>query len=220
MNYMIFYYFLDRVPFHRDFRHIFVTIIGIFMVIIFILNYTFRLSVTRYFWFCKCATLWIFPSWAIPWILDWTCYLQKPLFHAYNPYQDMLNVSTRLCNWFSLRWMVPRINHLPPLCIFMSLIVLYILRRISVISFSINLVFISQSRSGLSTKLQQTPGPLFSKRTDVLPQDIVKSRSREIGCYNDRIALKFDSHLGSAAQSDWKSVNANLASSSLLDILH
>ena len=39
---------------------------------------------------------------------------------------------------------------------------------------------------------------LFTK-TGVLPQDLVKSRSREIGCYNDRIAVKFDSHLGSAA---------------------
>ena len=42
------------------------------------------------------------------------------------------------------------------------------------------------------------PGPLFNKRTDVLPQDLVKSRSRDIGCHNDRIALKFDRHLGSA----------------------
>ena len=40
----------------------------------------------------------------------------------------------------------------------------------------------------------------------------MKSRSHEIGCYNDHIALKFDRHLGSAAaemsvkfQSDWKS---------------
>ena len=37
------------------------------------------------------------------------------------------------------------------------------------------------------------------KRTDVLPQDLMKSRSRNIGCYSDRIALKFDRHLGSAA---------------------
>ena len=32
-------------------------------------------------------------------------------------------------------------------------------------------------------------GPLFTKRMDVLPQDLVKSRSHEIRCYNDRIAL-------------------------------
>ena len=29
----------------------------------------------------------------------------------------------------------------------------------------------------------------FTKQTDVLPEDFVKSRSREIGCYHDRIAL-------------------------------
>ena len=56
-------------------------------------------------------------------------------------------------------------------------------------------------------------------------QNLVKSRSREIGCYNDRIALKFDRHLGSAAaevpvkfQSDWKSPNPNLAASRLHEI--
>ena len=37
-----------------------VTNIGIFVAILFILNYTFRLSVTK-FWFCKCATPWEFP---------------------------------------------------------------------------------------------------------------------------------------------------------------
>ena len=43
------------------------------------------------------------------------------------------------------------------------------------------------------------PGPLFTKRLDVLLPNLAKSRSREIGCYNYRIALKFDRHLGSAA---------------------
>ena len=47
------------------------------------------------------------------------------------------------------------------------------------------------------TKL--TTGPLFTERYDVLPPNLVESRSREIGCYNDRIALKFDRHLGSPA---------------------
>ena len=63
-------------------------------------------------------------------------------------------------------------------------------------------------------------------RTDVLPQDLVKSRSHEIGCCNYRIAIKFYRHLGSAAaevpvkfQSDWKSVNPNLAASRLHEIL-
>ena len=40
--------------------------------------------------------------------------------------------------------------------------------------------------------------PLFTKWTDVLPQDLAKSRSGEIGCYSDRIALKFYRHLGNA----------------------
>ena len=44
------------------------------------------------------------------------------------------------------------------------------------------------------------PGPLFTKRTDVFPPNLVKSRCREIGCYNDRIALPFDKHLGSATE--------------------
>ena len=63
---------------------------------------------------------------------------------------------------------------------------------------------------------------LFTKRTDVLPQDLVKSRSREIGCYNDCIALKFDRNIDSIAaqvsvkfQRDKKSLNPNLAPSRL-----
>ena len=42
-------------------------------------------------------------------------------------------------------------------------------------------------------------GSLFTKRQDVLPPNRVKSRSREIECYNDRFALKFDWHLGNVA---------------------
>ena len=41
--------------------------------------------------------------------------------------------------------------------------------------------------------------PPAAKRKDVLPPTLVKPRSREIGCYYDRIARKFDRHLGSAA---------------------
>ena len=36
------------------------------------------------------------------------------------------------------------------------------------------------------------PGSLFTKATGVLPHDLVKSRSRAIGCYNYRIALKWN----------------------------
>ena len=69
-------------------------------------------------------------------------------------------------------------------------------------------------------------GLLFTKRTDVLPQDLMKPRNRAIGCYNDRIARKFDRHFGSAFaevplkfQSDWKSLNVNLVASRLHEIL-
>ena len=45
-----------------------------------------------------------------------------------------------------------------------------------------------------------TSGPLFTKRTDVLPQDLVKSRSRAIRVETFPIAaLKFDRHIGSSA---------------------
>ena len=46
---------------------------------------------------------------------------------------------------------------------------------------------------------RSSSGPLFTKRTDVLPQDLLKSLSRKIGCYNDPTALKFERHLGSNA---------------------
>ena len=51
-------------------------------------------------------------------------------------------------------------------------------------------------------------GRLFTKRWDVLPPNLVKSRSREIGCYNDRIAL-----------SEWTILNPNLAASGVHEIL-
>ena len=38
-----------------------VTIKGNFVAILFILNYRVRLSVTKWFWFCKCRTPWMFP---------------------------------------------------------------------------------------------------------------------------------------------------------------
>ena len=68
-------------------------------------------------------------------------------------------------------------------------------------------------------------GPLFTKRTYVFLQDLAKSRNREIVCHNDHIARKFDRHIGNAAadapfkfQSDWKSLNPNLASSRFYEI--
>ena len=43
------------------------------------------------------------------------------------------------------------------------------------------------------------PGPLYTKQTDVLPQDLVKSRSHKIRVKTLPIALKSDRHLGSSA---------------------
>ena len=43
------------------------------------------------------------------------------------------------------------------------------------------------------------PGPVFTKRIDVVPPNFVKFRSRDIGSYNDHIVLNNDRHLGSAA---------------------
>ena len=59
----------------------------------------------------------------------------------------------------------------------------------------------------------------------VLPSNPLKSRSREIESYNDRIALKFDRYRGAIAQvpikfeSDLESLNPNLAGSSLRENL-
>ena len=56
-----------------------VTIIGIFMAILFIWNYTFWLSVTERF----CTAPWIFS-------LDWTYYLRTPVCHVYIHCLDIL----------------------------------------------------------------------------------------------------------------------------------
>ena len=64
-------------------------------------------------------------------------------------------------------------------------------------------------------------GHLFTKRTDVLPQNPMKSRIREIVSHNGRVTLKFDRHFASAAkfQSDWKSLNPNVTALKLTEVL-
>ena len=52
------------------------------------------------------------------------------------------------------------------------------------------------NRYKVIVKKSDTAGLLFSKRTDILPQDLVKFQSREIRCSKDGIALIFDNHLG------------------------
>ena len=61
-------------------------------------------------------------------------------------------------------------------------------------------MLISHARiSVLISFILPSTGPLFIKRTGVLSQDLVKSRSREIRVKTFPSALKFDRHLGSSA---------------------
>ena len=53
-----------------------------------------------------------------------------------------------------------------------------------------------------------SPGTLFITRQDVLPPIVVEARSREIGCHNDRIILKYDSYLDSAATGELSNFKA------------
>ena len=47
--------------------------------------------------------------------------------------------------------------------------------------------------NAFENRLPQSPGPRLNIRKDVFSQDLVKSRSHEIGTLNCHIALKFDS---------------------------
>ena len=66
------------------------------------------------------------------------------------------------------------------------------------------------------TDHRQIFGPLLTKQMGALPQDRVKSRSREIRVYTFPIALKFDRHIGSSA--DTIILTSNLATSRLHEI--
>ena len=75
------------------------------------------------------------------------------------------------------------------------------------------------------TSVEHKPGPLFTTRADVLPQDLMKSPSREILVEILPIALKFNRHLGSRAaempiifQSDTINITSNLAASRLYEM--
>ena len=48
------------------------------------------------------------------------------------------------------------------------------------------------------TNIDQNTRPLFTKRTDVLPQYLMKPRSHEIRVQTFPIAVKFDKHLGNS----------------------
>ena len=102
---------------------------------------------------------------------------------------------------FSRVWLSPKIdgvNNMWLYCI-MYLCVTFVNKVILFYSILLN-GFWCLSRN-IPGKLVNTmaSGPLFTKRTDVSPPNLVKSRSRETRCCNDRIALKFDTHLGRGA---------------------
>ena len=50
------------------------------------------------------------------WILDWICYRRTPLYQFEIFYKDIILGSSRLCDWLSLWCLLPRMNHLPPVC--------------------------------------------------------------------------------------------------------
>ena len=114
---MRFYYFLDRVLFHHDFHHddfeYYENLYGH--------PFQFELHVEA---FCNLAVLVLQMRKSLdvstpghsPWILDGTCYLRTSFCHGYIPYLDILQWSSRLCNWLSLRRLVPWINHLHLVC--------------------------------------------------------------------------------------------------------
>ena len=64
-----FTYSIDRIPFHHDFHHGCCYYYCTFMAILYLLNLMFRFPVTK-FWFCSCATPWMFPPLGIVWKFD------------------------------------------------------------------------------------------------------------------------------------------------------
>ena len=88
----------------------------------------------------------------------------------------------------------------------------------SLVSSSISDAIAPSEIKGMPCALSLVPGPLFTKYTGVLPQDLVKSWSCEILVYSFPIALKFDRHLGNSTaempvkfQSDITIITLNLA---------
>ena len=80
-------------------------------------------------------------------------------------------------------------------------------------------------RVGLPARSKYT-GSCFNIRLNVLLQDLAKSRSREIGDLNYRIAMKFGGHVGSTAadvpvefQSDRVILKTKLADSKHCEML-
>ena len=73
--------------------------------------------------------------------------LENWIEHVYIPYCDILQRSSRLYNWLSLRSFVSWINHLPPVCwstleikFFMAQVMLYFIHSTWVLPFYIDVV--------------------------------------------------------------------------------
>ena len=88
-------------------------LLGFLYPLLFILTYIFRLSELGSFG-PKCTHLpGCFCPGACLGISDRACYHPTALCHVYFLYQDILQGSSQLCNWLSLRYMMPWVNHLP-----------------------------------------------------------------------------------------------------------
>ena len=128
---------------------------------------------------------------------------------------------TPQCQWSNLAgcgwhwpWPVPNTTNVRVLCIFLRKISYVFFGFVSVILFCFVLSFfagggcflfwfglvwlfvclfvVNMKNRNIPWLHKDNPGLLFTKRWDVLPSNLVTSRSHQIGCYNDRIPLKFD----------------------------
>ena len=124
-----FYYFFDRVLFHHNFHHDDFEYNGICMTILFILSYTFRLSVSKWFRISKYTTHWILPPLEL--LLEyWIEHVTFGLLYV------MLTFPFKI-----FYRGVPGFATGCPCCLILaSLIILYILHSTSELSFCIDIV--------------------------------------------------------------------------------
>ena len=83
-----------------------VIIIGIFMAILFISNYTFRLSVTKQFWFCKCETPRCFRPWTFSLNIGLDMLPSESFMSCLHSLLWYSTVEFQVCNWLSLRRLI------------------------------------------------------------------------------------------------------------------
>ena len=88
------YYLLDLILFHHDYHHDSCDYQWNFYCHSLLFEIHLRLSVTKYFWLCKCATTCIFPPLDIP-LEYWIEHIPTPLCHVHIPYWDILEIFYR-----------------------------------------------------------------------------------------------------------------------------